>query len=834
MPDVAAQSTDLQKADKYYELYAFQEAIKYYEKALANRPINYDAASRLAESYRQLGNLSKAREWYVKTVENPNVDPVDIFYYAQVLRSEGRYGEAQARFLEYAKTEPTLGNHYADACQYAKVNAAGNSLLNVSPVRPINSSSADFAPAFYKDKLLFSTFRKGNNNDSDAFNQLYIANRSGSQVANPQPLRKDFQAVVNQSNVSFSSNGRQVAYVKNNNNFTNGIIPLIGSGVKLDIYTADANSESNWTNEQAFPYNGRKYSNSYPHLSPDGNVLYFASDVPGGYGGFDIYVCERTPDGWSEPQNLGSAINTGGDEISPFVTNNTLYFSSNWHDGYGGLDIFKSSYINDDWKQAVNLGRGVNSSRDDYDFIYNEYQKEGYFTSNRMSSIGYDDIFRAGEGGVVTTTTPSTTTPIYTPTTTTTTPVYTPPTTTTEPVYTPTTTTTIAASNMLLKLRDEVTKQPLEGVKIDFTRCGGRTYTTDKNGTAILDSFDEDCRIVISKSGYGETIHKLPMISQLDMELTPTDGAFSGIVMDSESESRLGGVLVIAVNKSNQSTTRSNTDERGRYALQLDPGITYDISYSKSGYLSTVRNISIDGNTERNLGFQEMELSPYHSTSSTVVTTPAPTTAPPVSEVIIVEPTNTETVIVSPAPSTPVITTPTYTTPTHTPSNASGNYEVQIGAFSKPKTEKFSHLRDLGSIYYDMRGKLAVHKVGTFATRQEAERARKAIARRGYPEAFVRRISGSSAPAYSPPATSSGTVYKIQLGAFRNPSSAGFNPNLQNYGSIQQIPRSDGITVFLLGDYYSMSEAIAAQENARNLGVPQAFVVKYRNGKRVK
>ena len=820
VPSVQAQTDKFQKANKYYELYAFKEAIKHYEDALATSPNNYDAASRLAECYRQIGNLNKARQWYAKAIQFPNVDPVDIFYYGQVLRAEGRYSEAKSRFLEYAKTEPTLGNHYADACDYALANAAGNSTLSVTPVNNINSSSADFAPAFYKNKLLFSTFRKGNNNDSDAFNQLYISSRTGSQVGSPQPLRQSFQAIVNESNVSFSSDGRQVAYVKNNNNFTSGIIPLIGSGVKLDIYTADARSEKDWINEQTFPYNGRKYSNGYPHLSTDGNVLYFASDVPGGYGGFDIYACERTSSGWSEPINLGSEINTGGDEISPYIDNNTLYFSSNWHDGYGGLDVFKSDYINDEWKQAVNMGRGINSARDDYDFIFNEIEKIGYFTSNRMSSMGYDDIYRAGGSGIVSTTTTR-------PTTTTTTTIFDP-----TPIYTPTTSTTgTPTTNMLITLRDEVTQQALEGVKIDFTRCGGRTYTTDKNGTAILDYFDEGCTILISKNGYGETLHKLPMISRLDIGLTPTDGAFNGIVMDSESEARLGGVLVIATDKRTKSSLRASTDERGRYAIQLDPNSTYDISYSKSGYLSAVRNVN-SSSTDRNLGFQEMELSPYFNPSNVVIVPPqAPTTAPPVSEIIIVEePTR---------PSQPtIISTPVPTAPTYPTTTSSGDYEIQIGAFSKPKTEKFRHLEDLGRVYYDMRKGLAIHKVGTFTTRQDAERVRSIIASRGYREAFVRRISGSSSSVYSPPAStsssSSGLVYKVQLGAFRNPSSAGFNPNLRNYGSIQQIPRADGITVFLLGDYYSMSEAIAAQENARNLGVSQAFVVKYRNGVKVK
>jgi len=489
MSNIQAQNV-LEKADKYYDLYAFQEAIKYYEQALQSRPNDYNAASRLAECYLQLRDFTKARRWYAKAVESPNAEPVDIFYYGQVLRAEERYREAKARFLEYAKTEPTLGNHYADACDYALANAAGNSQLPVSPINGINSSSADFAPAFYRNKLFFSTFRKRNSNASDDFNQLYTATRTGSNVDSAQPLHQDFQAIVNESNVSFSDDGRQVAFVKNNNNFTSGIIPLIGSGVKLDIYLANVVSQNDWQNEEAFPYNGRKYSNGYPHLTAEGNAIYFASDVPGGYGGFDIYISEKIDNTWSEPVNLGATINTGGDEISPFLLQgNTLFFASNWHDGYGGLDIFKSLNIDNTWKQVINMGKGINSPRDDYDFIYDKSQKVGFFTSNRVGGSGYSDIYQT-EGVLVAT----------------------PPTTNTA---------NVPVENMLITLHDEITGKPLEAVKIDFTRCSGRTYNTDSNGTAILDYFDQDCTILISKNGYVDQLYKLPFIAQLDIKLTP-------------------------------------------------------------------------------------------------------------------------------------------------------------------------------------------------------------------------------------------------------------------------------------------------------------------------
>ena len=280
VPTAQAQNK-LKEADKYYELYAFRQAIPLYESVLSSNPGNYEAAFHLAECYRQTGDLSRSRQWYGVAAQSPGADPLYIFYYAQALRSEGRYSEAKAYFLEYAKSDPATGNHYARACDYALTNAAGDSKFGVSPVSNINSVAADFGPAFYKNQLMFSTFRRGNGNENDAFNQLHLSMRSGTQLARPQPLRKDFQVIVNEGSPSFTQNGNRVAYVRNDNNFLNGVIPLTDSGVKMDIYLADAVSQDNWQNKEPFPYNGRKYSNGYPHFTSEGNTLYFASDVMG-------------------------------------------------------------------------------------------------------------------------------------------------------------------------------------------------------------------------------------------------------------------------------------------------------------------------------------------------------------------------------------------------------------------------------------------------------------------------------------------------------------------------------------------------------------------------
>jgi len=380
------------------------------------------------------------------------------------------------------------------------------------------------------------------------------------------------------------------------------------------------------------------------------------------------------------------------------------------------------------------MGKGINSPRDDYDFIYNSYEKIAYFTSNRAGGLGYDDIYQAIAGA----STPTTGTPpvVTTPPTTTIPSTTTPPTTTIPSTTTPPSATIPSGSTpdrMALTVLDKATKQPLDGVQINLTACNGGVYTTDINGVATLERFSGDCTIRISKSGYGESLHRFPMLAQLQIGLTPLDGAFTGIVMDSESEARLAGVLVTATNKTTKSTLTATTDTRGRYALQLNPDTDYILSYSKTGYVNNARALNTNSQGYE-LGFHEMEVAPYFDPGDVVVvpTTPAPQPSQPQPT----QPTQPPVVVAPP----PVIVQPSAPAPTPSSTTTSGTYEVQIGAFSAPRPGQFRSLESIGSVYYDMKNGLAVYKVGTFGSYRDAERARAAVRNNGYPDAFIRRI----------------------------------------------------------------------------------------------
>jgi outer membrane protein OmpA-like peptidoglycan-associated protein len=211
-----------------------------------------------------------------------------------------------------------------------------------------------------------------------------------------EPLRKGINSRYHEGPLAFYSSYDSVVFTRNN--FLNGRFQTSKDKTnKLKIYFANTRTDASdeWTNITEFPYNSNEYSTGHPALSTDGRSLYFASDMPGGYGGTDLYVSVFQNGRWSRPRNLGPEINTAGNEMFPFLDeNNDLYFASNGHPGLGGLDIFIARSKGKDFTTPRNMGAPINSNQDDFGLIYSNDTDEGFFTSNREGGRGDDDIYR--------------------------------------------------------------------------------------------------------------------------------------------------------------------------------------------------------------------------------------------------------------------------------------------------------------------------------------------------------------------------------------------------------------------------------------------------------
>ncbi len=387
------------KADERYEEYSFRPAIDIYKKVLDKGYVSSDLLKRLGNSYYFNAQYQEAANIYKRLAENfpDKISPDYIFRYAQSLKSLGNYDEATAtmeKFREITSTEGEFDVDYLDKIE------ANSGRYTVKPFK-YNSKYSDFAASFYKKGLIFASDRDTGNlaryrhtwNSKD-FLDLYKVNADSASTDRVVKLEGALNTRLHESTTAVAKDSTTIYFTRNN--FLDGKKYKDESGIiRLKIYSAEY-IDGEWTNVIELPFNNDSYSVAHPVLSPDGKRLYFVSDMPGSYGESDIFMTEIIGDGTYGPIiNLGENINTMARETFPSITKDgVLYFSSDGHQGLGGLDVFATKIAFDDYDQpVVNVGRPINGPLDDFAYIFDPETKKGYFSSNKEGGMGEDDIY---------------------------------------------------------------------------------------------------------------------------------------------------------------------------------------------------------------------------------------------------------------------------------------------------------------------------------------------------------------------------------------------------------------------------------------------------------
>ncbi len=563
-----AQST-LKKANKEYELYAFNLAIKSYRKVLNKDPNNAMALARIADCYRHINQIDDAIQWYARAVEQKGIDPIHILNYGRALQSKGEYEKAKEWFLLYAEGQPMFGKHYATNCDFA-ISMRGIKPLYRVKNEYANSEASDFGATFFKDKIVYSSARTdikradNSKNSSDwignAANQLFVSSRDDKSFLRiPSLLRSDIRNDFNEGPLCYSKDGKTVAYTKNN--FIDGTRQIPSSGIELSIYLAEADADGDWGDAKPFPFNGSGYSSGYPAFADNGNTLYFASNRPDGYGGYDIYVTRRLGNGWATPENLGPVINSPGNELAPSLDGSSLFFSSDWHQGLGGFDVFRAEREADTWAKVYHLGNGVNSSRDDYNFIYDSENNIGYFTSNRLGGKGREDIYQV----------------------------------------------TRMTDKLEIYVLDAKDRSPISGANVDFTSCGESVFATNSKGMYSFQALEGlECEVIISKQGYES--FALNVIStgkrktrSFEVALIKEADKLIGKVINVTDNASVADVFVRATDQNSGEKIETKTNAGGSYSLALQPNTDYIIRYSKAGFLDTHNAVQTGNGTDKSL-----------------------------------------------------------------------------------------------------------------------------------------------------------------------------------------------------------------------------------------
>ena len=417
--------SSLKAGNKYFDRLIYLDAAKTYEAFLAeaksNDPDRAEAISKMAYSYKKLQDFTNAERAYrdLFKYHEKVLDSKEYLNFAQVLASNSKYRESQKYYALFAErqTSDQRAKNFAIAYLDQSPFYRDSSLYNVRFLDVLNTEYSDFSPAYYGKGLVFVSAREDNglfkkvflNNQTpflDLFeypdtaqlaadyagiseNLIKKATETASLETNTG-FSKDINSKYHEGPVSFFNDYKQIVFTRNN--YSGG---KAGKGddrvVKLKLFSAKYNG-SEWDFIEELPFNSEDYSCGHPALAPDNSKMYFVSDMPGGYGGTDIYMVTYTGGHWGLPQNLGPDLNTEGNEMFPFVDElGNLYFASDGHAGLGGLDIFYAE-LNPDGSAVAkpqNLGYPINSEKDDFGLITNKERSSGFFASNRK--VGYAD-----------------------------------------------------------------------------------------------------------------------------------------------------------------------------------------------------------------------------------------------------------------------------------------------------------------------------------------------------------------------------------------------------------------------------------------------------------
>ena len=404
---VFAQNRALRAADDAFNTMQYNVALTKYKKALSKAKAKSDKEKisfQMAECYRIINNTRKAEAAYKRLAKTKYAEsnPLVFLYLAEVMKSNEKYDDAKTYFEKYAEAVPSdpRGPMGSLSCKLAQEWIENPTKLKIKHEKALNSKESDFSTT-YADKLyntiVFTSTRDAatgkemDNWTGQNFSDLFVSKLDPKgQWSTPVQLETSnvVNTEANEGNPTVNSKFNQMYFTRCSND------KATLQGCKIMV---SRRAGRNWGEPVALNLGGDSTTAfGNPSISPDELTLLFSSNLPKGQGGKDIWVSTRktTSENFGRPLNAGPVINTPGDEMFPFMRNDTsLYFSSNGHPGMGGLDIFRSAFSNGEWTKPVNLQLPVNSPADDFAIVFNPEEDKGFFSSNRKGGRGSDDIY---------------------------------------------------------------------------------------------------------------------------------------------------------------------------------------------------------------------------------------------------------------------------------------------------------------------------------------------------------------------------------------------------------------------------------------------------------
>ncbi|HLO46252.1 MAG TPA: OmpA family protein [Leadbetterella sp.] len=619
---IKAQSSKLKAANAEFDRMSYPQAVRNYEVFLRNdnnkKEQQKEALMKLAFCYRKLQDTKNAERVYKDLFKDfeEGLDSEQFLFYAQALANNGKYRESQKMYSRYGEQqkEDLRGRKFTVAYMDNSTFYKDSALYNVDFVYPLNSKYSDFSPMYYENGLVFVSARNEGSGIKRVFNQNETPFLDLFLFSDTMSLRKEIRQSVEAAQASLGSSGKSIKpnKVQGNENFEDIEEPVIDEFSKsinskyhegpvtffkdykkivftrnnynkgkarksdkginmLKLYTATKKGNK-WTDIKELPFNSDEYSTGHPALSPDNRKMYFVSDMPGGFGGTDIYMVEYREGNWGSPVNLGREVNTEGSEMFPFVDEaGNFYFASDGHAGLGGLDMFYVEFRNGlPFGEVENLGAPINSTKDDFGLITDSERSQGYFSSNRRKGYSDDNIYSFTKG----------------------------------------------CNSLNIIVMDEQTNQPLADTELRLVKNGvnKQRYITNSQGQASLClESGSDFEFKVFKDGYevgtityGTMSTSHSKRQQLKLYLEPSRRPMvRGRIVSEVDQRPIAGATVTLENERDGSMKTVITGVDGRYAFQPDRDGKYSVTAVKDNYARNTESIGKIKNSKKNISVEQ-------------------------------------------------------------------------------------------------------------------------------------------------------------------------------------------------------------------------------------
>lgn len=786
-------------ADQLYVARDYKSAaMTYRQNWTPNSPQSH--TSRMIDSYRQIGAYQAIYDLLKDQI--PGRFSADVVIAgAHAARSVGAYDLAEKWYKAYYRHDPDAARHWVDVLGYTRSQADQPALYKTT-IGTFNTTHSDYGATVKGKTLIWTSHRSDirrveKQSDQRALAdraQLYQAQKSNGSFTGERFLRSDLKDVYGDTQIKYDMDGRIAVFVKNmakkdGNTAINGTDPSQGIYIALsDPQTGD------WNISEPFPFNSTDYSCAFPFVMNNGRTLYFASNRPDSYGGFDLYVSQKVGGEWSIPKNLGPNINTPGNEITPSINNGQLYFASDYHPGLGGYDIFRAEIVGGDYNRVFNIGKDINSGYDDYDLFLDPRGVLGLFTSNRTGGLGAEDIYHCEKIG----------------------------------------------GQVKLVVRDADTKEPIAGASI-MMDTKSQIYKTGYYGDCTLNVQQVDNGAIrVSKEGYlGKLV---PVQVDINTHLIKNYDVFL---------ERDGMVKTTTPTAKKETVTRSEDFKPASTAptTTTKPAVTITptkrVEETPKKTMPAIQETKTT--TTRVVTQDDVPRTPNGTPLRRPVQNKSTTPSTTVTQRTTTTPSSTQPV---------VTTTPAETTPPAKKIRSA--YAVQLASLSENQgvnLEPYKKLYDLGTIYQLQKGPATKIRLGTYTTETEARAMLDRVKKRGFGDAYLviqeesMAVSTAPAPAAPPvnrPTVPTGTTakkdyvrnaqsygsvsegYKVRVAALSNLNN--FDQSVFNGIGYIEVQRKSAASIVYVAGFDSYDAARNALPAIRNKGFKDAYVVHYKNG----